>query len=94
VKPHAISQFLSLNVISHLGGKLTLRRTVLPAKLERMRESAPAVRSQNSTLRYLMLFCSIGHFTFAAVLLIGRPLDFDVSSHSPENAHEREGDAV
>jgi hypothetical protein len=36
-----------------------------------MRETAPAVRSQNSALRDLMPFYSIGHFAFAAVLVVG-----------------------
>ena len=36
-----------------------------------MRETAPAVRSQNSVLRDLVPIYSIGHFAFATVLVVG-----------------------
>src|SRR3954468_10703501 len=44
-----------------------------------MRETAPAVRSQNSALRDLMPFYSIGHFAFAAVLVVGVRRDASAS---------------
>ena len=56
--------------MSALGGKRTLRWP-FPKLNRSMRETAPAVRSQNSALRDLVPIYSIGHFAFAAVLVVG-----------------------
>jgi len=53
------------------GWKADIARRGVDGQNESMRETAPAVRSQNSVLRDALPFYSIGHFAFAAVLVVG-----------------------